>query len=102
MDPAWTGSRAFLRAATGGRSAAARDLYDEALVPAYDWEQVCREIVYAGEREFLEWLYVPAARCAGASSRGEWPAVGFTAYPVNLMLLGENIGQEAPDSPLKR
>jgi maltokinase len=37
------------------------DLFDEALLPAYDWEQVCREIVYAGQREFLEWLYVPAA-----------------------------------------
>jgi maltokinase len=38
------------------------DLYDEALLPAYDWEQVCREIVYAGQREFWEWFYVPAAQ----------------------------------------
>jgi maltokinase len=36
------------------------DLYDDALVPAYEWEQVCREIVYAGQHSFLEWLYVPA------------------------------------------
>lgn len=37
------------------------DLLDEALVPAYAWEQVCREIVYAGQHDFSEWLYVPAA-----------------------------------------
>ena len=37
------------------------DLFDDALVPAYDWEQVCREIVYAAQHDFLEWLYVPAA-----------------------------------------
>jgi hypothetical protein len=45
------------RRALGNRG----DLYDEALVPAYDWEQVCREIVYAGQHDFWEWLYVPAA-----------------------------------------
>lgn len=60
---AWTAGEqsAFLRGyrrALGSRA----DLYDEALVRAYDWEQVCREIVYAGEREFLEWFYVPAAQ----------------------------------------
>ena len=30
-------------------------------MPAYEWEQVCREVVYAGQHQFLEWLYVPAA-----------------------------------------
>ncbi|MGC4110646.1 MAG: hypothetical protein QM747_09530 [Nocardioides sp.] len=60
---AWTAGEqaAFLaayRAALGGRG----DLFDEALLPAYDWEQVCREIVYAGERDFTEWFYVPAAQ----------------------------------------
>jgi maltokinase len=59
---AWTAAEqaAFLegyRRTLGSRG----DLYDEALVPAYDWEQVCREIVYAGQHEFWEWLYVPAA-----------------------------------------
>lgn len=59
---AWTAGEqaAFLtgyRRALGDRG----DLFDEALVPAYDWGQVCQEIVYAGQREFLEWLYVPAA-----------------------------------------
>jgi maltokinase len=38
-----------------------RDLYDERLLAAYDWELVCREIVYAGRREFRDWFYVPAA-----------------------------------------
>ncbi|HEX3929980.1 MAG TPA: hypothetical protein VHW64_04710 [Nocardioides sp.] len=37
------------------------DLFDEALVGAYDWAQVCQEVVYAGQRELTEWLYVPAA-----------------------------------------
>jgi maltokinase len=37
------------------------DLFDQSLLPAYEWEQVCREIVYAGQHEFLDWLYVPAA-----------------------------------------
>jgi maltokinase len=60
---AWTEGEqsAFLdgyRQALGGRA----DLFDEALVAAYDWEQVCREIVYAGERDFTEWFYVPAAQ----------------------------------------
>jgi maltokinase len=60
---AWTAGEqaAFLdgyRRALGSRG----DLLDEALLPAYDWEQVCREIVYAGERDFSEWFYVPAAQ----------------------------------------
>jgi maltokinase len=60
---AWTAGEqaAFLdgyRRALGSRG----DLFDEALLPAYDWEQVCREIVYAGERDFAEWFYVPAAQ----------------------------------------
>jgi predicted trehalose synthase len=60
---AWTAGEqaAFLdgyRRALGSRG----DLFDEALLPAYDWEQVCREIVYAGERDFTEWFYVPAAQ----------------------------------------
>jgi maltokinase len=59
---AWTNGEqaAFLegyRRALGDRLG----LFDEALVPAYEWEQVCREIVYAGQHEFLDWLYVPAA-----------------------------------------
>ena len=37
------------------------ELYDEALVPAYEWEQVCREFLYAIGHDFVEWLYVPAA-----------------------------------------
>ena len=43
-------------AALGGR----RDLYDDTLVPAFDWEQVCREFVYAA-RHLPRWGYVPAA-----------------------------------------
>jgi len=39
-----------------------RDLFDATLLPVFDWEQVCREIVYAGERDFTEWFYVPAAQ----------------------------------------
>jgi maltokinase len=59
---AWsTGEQvAFLdgyRHALGGRG----DLFEPVLVAAYDWEQVCREIVYAAQRDFTEWLYVPAA-----------------------------------------
>jgi maltokinase len=59
---AWTGHAQGLflsgyRRALGSRP----DLYDPALVPAYSWEQVCREIVYAGQHNFWEWLYVPAA-----------------------------------------
>lgn len=38
------------------------ELLAEALLAAFDWEQVCREIVYAGERDFTEWYYVPAAQ----------------------------------------
>lgn len=36
------------------------DLYDEALVPAYAWEQLCREFIYAAQH-LPAWLYVPAA-----------------------------------------
>ena len=59
---AWTAAeqRRFLdgyRRALGTRGV----LYDEALVPAYEWEQVCREFLYAIRHDFLEWLYVPAA-----------------------------------------
>jgi maltokinase len=59
---AWTSGEqaAFLsgyRRGLGSRG----DLFDEALVGAYDWAQVCQEIVYAGQREFTEWMYVPAA-----------------------------------------
>jgi maltokinase len=59
---AWTGQAQgrFLRGyqdALGGRL----DLFDATLVPAYEWEQVCREIVYAVRHDLLEWLYVPAA-----------------------------------------
>jgi maltokinase len=59
---AWTGraQARFLRAyreALGDRL----DLFDSALVPAYAWEQVCREIVYAVQHDALDWLYVPAA-----------------------------------------
>jgi maltokinase len=59
---AWNGQvqRRFLsayREALGRRL----DLFESVLVPAYEWEQVCREIVYAGQHDFVEWLYVPAA-----------------------------------------
>jgi maltokinase len=37
------------------------DLFESELLPAYEWEQVCREIVYAVRHDLLEWLYVPAA-----------------------------------------
>jgi maltokinase len=59
---AWTGHAQGLflsgyRRALGDRL----DLFDAALVPAYSWEQVCREFVYALTHDLLEWLYVPAA-----------------------------------------
>ena len=59
---AWTGHAQGLflsgyRRALGDR----RELFEPALVPAYAWEQVCREIVYAVQHDLLEWLYVPAA-----------------------------------------
>jgi predicted trehalose synthase len=59
---AWTtGEQAgFLegyRTALGARG----DLFDPGLVPAYAWEQVCREFLYAIRHDLLEWLYVPAA-----------------------------------------
>ena len=58
---AWTGHAQGLflsgyRRALGDRP----DLFDPALVPAYAWEQLCREFVYAAEH-LPEWLYVPAA-----------------------------------------
>ena len=58
---AWTGHAQGLflsgyRRALGDRS----DLFDPALVPAYAWEQLCREFVYAAQH-LPEWLYVPAA-----------------------------------------
>ena len=58
---AWTGHAQGLflsgyRRALGERE----DLYDAALVPAYAWEQLCREFVYAAQH-LPEWLYVPAA-----------------------------------------
>jgi maltokinase len=59
---AWTvgEQQAFVRAyrrALDGHD----DLFEEDLLTAYEWEQICREIVYAGEHDFLDWLYVPAA-----------------------------------------
>jgi maltokinase len=59
---AWTSGEqaAFLdgyRRALGDHA----DLFDETLLAAYEWEQVCREIVYAVGHDLLEWLYVPAA-----------------------------------------
>jgi hypothetical protein len=59
---AWTGQvqGRFLRAYTDALGARL-DRFDAALVPAYEWEQVCREIVYAVRHDLLEWLYVPAA-----------------------------------------
>jgi maltokinase len=36
------------------------DLYDASLLPAFVWEQVCREFVYAA-RHLPRWGYVPAA-----------------------------------------
>ena len=32
-----------------------RGLFDEALLPAFDWEQLCRELVYAA-RHLPTWL----------------------------------------------
>jgi maltokinase len=59
---AWTGQvqGRFLSAYTGALGGRL-DLFDMPLVPAYEWEQVCREIVYAVRHDLLEWLYVPAA-----------------------------------------
>jgi maltokinase len=59
---AWT-SHAQARFLSGYREALGdrHGLYDESLVPAYSWEQLCREFVYAVQHDFLEWLYVPAA-----------------------------------------
>src|SRR5205814_10375919 len=50
---AWTG-QAQGRFLSGYREALGdrRDLFDPALLPAFDWEQICREIVYAGRHEF--------------------------------------------------
>lgn len=58
---AWTGHAQgrFLAAYTatlGDR----RDLYDESLTPAFVWEQICREFVYAA-RHLPRWGYAPAA-----------------------------------------
>ena len=58
---AWTGHAQGLflsgyRRALGDRA----ELFDPALVPAYAWEQLCREFVYAAQH-LPEWLYVPAA-----------------------------------------
>jgi maltokinase len=58
---AWTGHAQGLflsgyRRALGDHT----DLFDPALVPAYSWEQLCREFVYAAQH-LPEWLYVPAA-----------------------------------------
>jgi maltokinase len=58
---AWTTSEQEAFLAGYRRALAGRDLFDESLLPAYDWAQVCQEIVYAGQRAFLEWFYVPAA-----------------------------------------
>jgi maltokinase len=59
---AWTvgEQQAFLQAYRRGLGHH-ESLLDEDLLTAYDWEQVCREVVYAGQHDFLEWLYVPAA-----------------------------------------
>jgi maltokinase len=58
---AWT-SHAQARFLDGYRLALGDrlDLYDESLVAAYAWEQLCREFVYAA-LHLPEWLYVPAA-----------------------------------------
>jgi maltokinase len=61
---AWTGHAQgrFLegyRRALGSRL----DLFDDTLLPAFDWEQVCREFVYAA-RHLPRWGYVPAAALA--------------------------------------
>jgi maltokinase len=58
---AWTSHVQGLFLSGYRRALAARpELYDAALVPAYAWEQLCREFVYAAEH-LPEWLYVPAA-----------------------------------------
>ena len=58
---AWTGHAQGLflsgyRRGLGDRT----ELFEPALVPAYAWEQLCREFVYAAQH-LPEWLYVPAA-----------------------------------------
>ena len=77
-DPAaleWA-SRAWAGHAQGGFLAAygralgdRRDLFDEALLPAFDWEQVCREFVYAA-RHLPAWGYVPAAALSRRTREG--------------------------------
>jgi maltokinase len=49
-----------------------RDLYDERLVPAFVWEQVCREFVYAA-RHLPRWGYVPAAALRRRTASEEGP-----------------------------
>ena len=58
---AWTGHAQGLFLSGYRRAIAERpELFDPALVPAYAWEQLCREFVYAAQH-LPEWLYVPAA-----------------------------------------
>ena len=58
---AWTGHAQGLFLSGYRRAIAVRpELFDPALVPAYAWEQLCREFVYAAQH-LPEWLYVPAA-----------------------------------------
>jgi maltokinase len=58
---AWTSHAQGLFLSGYRRALADRqDLFDPALVPAYAWEQLCREFVYAAQH-LPEWLYVPAA-----------------------------------------
>jgi maltokinase len=58
---AWTSHAQGLFLSGYRRALADRqDLFDPGLVPAYAWEQLCREFVYAAQH-LPEWLYVPAA-----------------------------------------
>jgi maltokinase len=45
------------------------ELYDATLLPGFDWEQVCREFVYAA-RYLPRWGYVPAAALARRTEEG--------------------------------
>jgi maltokinase len=58
---AWTGHAQGLFLSGYRRALADRqELFEPTLVPAYAWEQLCREFVYAAQH-LPEWLYVPAA-----------------------------------------
>ena len=91
---AWTGHAQGLflsgyRRALGDRA----DLFDPALVPAYAWEQVCREFVYAASTTCPSGSTSRPRRCVGGWSRPD----GSRPLPRRP---GGEAGPAAPASPL--